>query len=67
VLYEGTETQGGFKPLYSPDGKQVLFGCVDATGDDGMCLADADFTEVVTLVDDPTVNENHFSWGVAAE
>ena len=66
VLFEGTELQAGFNPEYSPDGEHVVFGCGDAVRDDGMCVADADFTTVATLVDDPKVNENHFSWGVAA-
>jgi Tol biopolymer transport system component len=66
VLYGGTETQGGFKPLYSPDGEHVLFGCSDATGNRAMCVADPDFIEVTILFDEPGVEENHFSWGVAA-
>ena len=66
VLFAGTATQGGFKPRYSPDGERVVFGCVGAAGDEAMCVADADFTTVVTLFDQPGVNENHFSWGVTA-
>ena len=64
VLVQGTV--GGFKPWYSPDGDRILFGCIGASGDDAMCLADADGTNLVTLVDEPGVNENHFSWGAAA-
>lgn len=32
-----------------------------------MCMADADGTNVVIFVDEAGINENHFSWGVAAE
>ena len=67
ILVEATETRSGFKPWYSPDGDRILFGCTGAGGDDAMCLADADGTNIVTLVDEPGVHENHFSWGVAAE
>jgi TolB protein len=67
VLVAGTATQRGFKPSYSPDGERIVFGCQGTAGDDAMCLADADGTNIVTLVDQPGVHENHFSWGVAAE
>ena len=66
VLFEGTESQGGFKPVYSQDGKHVVFGCSDAAGNRAMCVADAEFTDVTILFDVPGVEENHFSWGVAA-
>ena len=43
-----------------------MFGCWDAATGDAMCIADADFTDVTILLDLPGVEENHFSWGVAA-
>jgi Tol biopolymer transport system component len=60
VLYPGDETHHGFKPVYSPDGSRIAFGCVP-----GMCLMDADGSNVVTIA--TTVGDaevNHFDWGV---
>lgn len=64
VLFEGTADQGGFKPVYSPAGDRILFGCfmaADAT--DAACLMDADGSNVEVLIDAPSIHENHFSWG----
>ena len=65
VLFEGTASQGGFKPWYSPDGSRILFGCFQggASSTDAACLMDADGSNLEILVDDPQVHENHFSWG----
>ena len=64
VLFEGTSSQGGFKPGYSPDGSRILFGCFqNASATDAACLMDPDGSNLDILVDDPEVHENHFSWG----
>lgn len=68
VLFEGTTTQGGFKPWYSPDGSRILFGCFrgGAASTEAACIMDANGSNVVILVDDPRIHENHFSWGPPA-
>ena len=65
VLFKATPTDGGFKASYSPDGTRIVVGCLHS-GDEGACLMDADGSNVQTLIDEPGVNENHFSWGVPA-
>ena len=66
VLLEGTPTQGAAKPSYSPDGSRILFACRGPGGDDALCLIDADGSNLEVLIDEPGVNENHPTWGVAA-
>jgi Tol biopolymer transport system component len=56
---------GGVKPVYSPDGSHIVFVCVQG-GEEGICIMDADGTNVTPLVDDPGMAENHPTWGVAA-
>ena len=56
---------GGVKPVYSPDGSHIVFVCHQG-GEEGICIMDADGTNVTPLVDDPGVAENHPTWGVAA-
>ncbi len=67
ILLRATQEVGGFKPVYSPDGRRILFGCVGMNGrdDEAACVMDADGSNVAILVDDPDWNENGFSWGVA--
>jgi Tol biopolymer transport system component len=55
---------GGVKPVYSPDGSHIVFVCVHG-GEEGVCIMDADGTNVTPLVDNPGVSENHPAWGVA--
>ena len=66
VLLEGTPTQGAAKPSYSPDGRRIVFGCIGPGGDGAACLLDADGSDLEILVDEPGVDENHFSWGASA-
>jgi Tol biopolymer transport system component len=58
----------GVKPVYSTDGTHIVFVCreTDEPSDDGICVMDADGTDVTPLVDDVGVHENHPAWGVAA-
>jgi Tol biopolymer transport system component len=65
VLEWATGEWGGVKPVYSPDGSQIVFVCVERDEpDDGICIMDADGTNVTRLVDDPAISENHPTWGV---
>ena len=65
VLFRGTDSRAGFKPVYSPDGAQILFGCLGVQGglDDDACIMNADGSGVRIFVAEPGANENHFSWG----
>lgn len=66
VLVTGTSSSGGVKPMYSPDGARIAFVCVTPTRTpDGLCVMDADGSDVEVVVDDPNENENHPAWGVA--
>jgi Tol biopolymer transport system component len=65
---------GGVKPVYSPSGEHLVFVCVERTEtgeaagepDDGICIMDADGTNVRPVADEPGVHENHPAWGVSA-
>ena len=68
VLFRGTASRAGFKPVYSPDGPRILFGCLGVGGpDDDACIMNADGSDVKVLVGKPGVSENHFSWGSSAD
>lgn len=56
---------GGVKPVYSPDGSHIVFVCNQGR-EEGICIMDADGTNVSPLIDDPGVAENHPTWGAAA-
>ncbi len=61
VVYPADATRVGFKPVYSPDGSSIAFGCRA-----GMCRMDADGSNVVVVA--PTIGGaevNHFDWGLA--
>jgi Tol biopolymer transport system component len=58
VLYPADATHGGAKPVYSPDGSSIAFGCLP-----GLCRMNADGSNVV-VVNEPQagVEVNHFDW-----
>ncbi|MEO6351174.1 MAG: hypothetical protein ABIP53_11040, partial [Candidatus Limnocylindrales bacterium] len=63
VLYAGDATHAGFKPVFSPDGSRVAFGCRL-----GMCVMAADGSGVKIVM--PTLGGtevNHFDWGVLSQ
>jgi Tol biopolymer transport system component len=66
-LYPGGATSGGFKPVYSPDGTHIAFGCGrDARTpqyDEAICVMNADGTDVRVLFDTPGRWDNEVSWG----
>jgi Tol biopolymer transport system component len=68
-LYPGGAESGGFKPVYSPDGSRIAFGCGHDAGspdyDEAICVMNADGTEVRILVDAPGEWDNEVAWGVA--
>ncbi len=58
VLYPADATHAGIKPVYSPDGSQIAFGCKP-----GLCRMDADGSNVVVLAKTQGRAEiNHFDW-----
>jgi Tol biopolymer transport system component len=69
VVLPGTDRLGGHKPWFSPDGTQILFGCV-FTAPGGMrtediCTMNADGSRVVDITNTPDTPENWPSWGPA--
>ncbi|MEO6207122.1 MAG: hypothetical protein ABIP77_04130 [Candidatus Limnocylindrales bacterium] len=61
VLYAGDATHSGFKPVYSPDGSRIAFGCKP-----GLCRMDADGSNVVVVTETQGRAEvNHFDWSSA--
>jgi dipeptidyl aminopeptidase/acylaminoacyl peptidase len=50
--------------VYAPDGERLAFVCRSRGDvDDGICIMDADGSNISTLVDDPDQGENHPAWG----
>jgi len=65
VLFASTSSTAGFKPSYSPDGTKIVFGCFKPSNpSESVCVMNRDGSKVTVVVDDPSVNENMFSWGV---
>ena len=54
----------GFKPDYSPNGRHIVFACVDLRLEqsDDLCLMDSNGRNVRRLTDTPTIGENHVVW-----
>ena len=51
-----------FKPDYSPDGSQIIFGCLDrAENQEDICVSDRDGSDVEKVTDSPDF-ENHPVW-----
>jgi Tol biopolymer transport system component len=71
VLYQGTQNTGAVKPHYSPDGNQIIFGCVSygsAFGNghtEDICTMHADGTHVVDITNTPDAFDNNPTWGTA--
>jgi Tol biopolymer transport system component len=67
-LYPGGGESGGFKPVYSPDGSHIAFGCGHDAGtpdyDEAICVMNADGNDVRILVDSPGEWDNEVAWGV---
>ena len=59
VLYPADDTHFGYKPVYAPDGTQIVFGC-----EVRLCVMNADGSNPQILVDAPGPL-NHFDWGVS--
>jgi Tol biopolymer transport system component len=66
-----TESLGGHKPWYSPDGTRILFMCAitdpDGHYNEDICVMNADGSNVVNLTNTPETIENWPSWGPATD
>ncbi len=58
VLYGVDDGQRGYKPAYSADGSQIVFGC-----ERRLCVMNADGSNPQILVNIASLN--HFDWGVS--
>jgi Tol biopolymer transport system component len=65
VLVDPATGNGGVKPVFAPDGSGIVFVCPADNGE-GICIMEADGSERTVLVDDPSIPENHPTWGAAA-
>ena len=69
TILAATDTFGGHKPWYSPDGTRILFMCATAKPDgnhsEDLCVMNADGSNVVNLTNTPDIVENWPSWGPA--
>ena len=62
-LWQSSASLHGFKPDYSPDGSQVLFGCLSsAIRTDDLCVMNADGTDAHVVVETAGTFENHPIW-----
>lgn len=74
TIRPATETFGGHKPWFSPDGSRILLMCEnqgllpDPPPDynEDLCVMDADGSDLVNITNTPEVFENWPSWGPAA-
>jgi Tol biopolymer transport system component len=56
-----------FKPVWSPDGSQILTGCFDrSTRVDKLCVMDRDGTHLQVVVDKTPLSVNFPAWGSGA-
>jgi Tol biopolymer transport system component len=69
TILSATESFGGHKPWFSPDGSQILFMCAitDPHGkyNEDICVMNADGSGIVNLTNSPDTFENWPSWGPA--
>ena len=67
-LLPGGAEAGAFKPVYSPDGTRIAYGCGDRPDfdyDEAICIMNADGTEATILHDTPGRWDNEVAWGVS--
>ena len=74
IIYNGQSHTGGFHPVFSPEGHQIVFGCVQPATvgasaaseskahDDDICVMNADGSNVVDITNTPAVFENAPHW-----
>jgi Tol biopolymer transport system component len=67
TILPATESRGGHKPRYSPDGARIIFMCETRAGayNEDICTMDTDGSDIVNLTSTPGVLENWPSWGPA--
>jgi Tol biopolymer transport system component len=58
TVLAGKAGSPAFKPVYSPDGRRIAYGCGDS-----LCLMNADGSNQVVLFNAPGQQLNHFAWG----
>jgi Tol biopolymer transport system component len=67
VIYQGRQTAEGAKPVFSPDGRKILFVCVDhkPAVDVGLCTIGADGSRLAHITNTPVFGgfERNPSWG----